>query len=107
MRRKTKMAAMIVTACTVYIAHMPNTCAAESPADIAKSMQAQWVRCLKEAYEVYERRTPSRNSAAEMALQFCSTEENELWTFSSESGVSRAAFDQLKSATKKALIGGK
>jgi hypothetical protein len=105
MRGNTKIAVMI--AGTFCIAPMPDRCVAQSAADLAKSMQEQWIRCLKDAFEVYEKRTPSRNSAADMAMQFCSTEEAELWTFSSETGMSRGAFDQLKAATKKALIAGK
>jgi hypothetical protein len=105
MRGKAKIAGVIT--CAVWITQIPDPGIAQSAAELAKSMQVQWMRCLKDAYQVYERRTPTRNSAAEMAFQFCSTEEDEVWTFSSETGVSRSAFEQLKSATKKALSEGK
>jgi Zn-dependent alcohol dehydrogenase len=107
MRRKTKLAAMIVLACTACTTQMPNLCVAQSAVDLAKSMQDQWKRCLKDSYQVYERRTPSKSSAAEMAFQFCSTQEDELWVYSSETGVSRSAFDHFKAAMKKSLAEGK
>ena len=107
MRRKTKIAVMVVLACTACIPQMPAPAAAQSAGDMAKSIQDQWKRCLKNSYEGYERRTPSKNSAAEMAFQFCATQEDAIRAYSSEAGVSRSAFEQLKAATKKALIGGK
>jgi len=106
MRRKTKIALMIMLACTVHILQIPALAAAQSAHDLAKSTQDQWKRCLKNSYEGYERRTPSKNSAAEMAFQFCATQEDALWAYSAEAGVSRSAFEQLTAATKKALIGG-
>jgi hypothetical protein len=107
LRRKTKIAVMTVLAYAFYTAQISAPWVAESAADLAMSMQDQWRRCLKDSYQVYERRTPSKNSAAEMAFQFCSVQEEELWSYSSEAGVSRNAFEQIKAAAKKALVGGK
>ncbi len=98
---------MIMLAGAICIAQTPSPGAAQSAADLAKSMQDQWKRCLRHSYETYERRTPSKNSAAELAFQFCATQEETLWIYSSESGVSRSAFEQLKAAAKRALIAGK
>jgi len=98
---------MIMVAGAFCITQMPSPGAAQSAADLAKSMQDQWKRCLRNSYETYERRTPNKNSAAELAFQFCATQEETLWIYSSESGVSQSAFAQSKVAAKRALIAGK
>ena len=77
---------MIMLAGAICIAQTPSPGAAQSAADLAKSMQDQWKRCLRHSYETYERRTPSKNSAAELAFQFCATQEETLWIYSSEFG---------------------
>lgn len=107
MRRQTNIAVTIALMCGLSIGRIPTPCFAESAADLAKSMQEQWQRCLKDSYQAYERRTPNRNAAAEMALQFCSVQEDALWAYSSEAGVSRSAFEKLRAAAKRALMAGK
>lgn len=106
MRRDLKIA-VIVLAGTICMAQIPSPGAAQSASDLVKSTQDQWQRCLRDSYQTYERRTPSKNSAAELAFQFCFTQEEALWAYSSEAGVSRNAFERLKAAIKRALIAGK
>ncbi len=93
--------------CALFIVAGSAPGAAPAAAELAKSMQEQWKRCLANSFQTYEARTPSKNSAADMALQFCSTQEDAFWADAADAGMSRNAFEQLKAATKKGLIGGK
>jgi hypothetical protein len=106
MQGKAKIAAMAFT-CAASIAPTAVTGAAESTADLIKSTQEEWVRCLRDAYPFYAKKTPGQNYAAEMTFGACSVYEEKLRTFSSETGVSRSAFEKLKAATKKSFIGAK
>ena len=81
--------------------------AAQSTADLVTSTREEWVRCLKDAYPSYAKKTPNQNYAADMTLQACSMYEERLWGLSSETGVTPDAFEKLKTATKKALTSGK
>jgi len=107
MRRKATIVARIALTCTAVIAAMPGSCFAQSAADQIKSTHDEWTRCLKDAYRLYARKTPSQNYAADMTLQACSMYEERLWGLSSETGVTRDAFEKLKAATKKAIMSGK
>jgi hypothetical protein len=106
MRRETKIAALAL-ACTVGIALIQSPGNAQSAAEQIKSTQEEWLRCLKDAYPSYARKTPSQNYAADMTFQACSANEEKLWTFLSESGVSRSAFEKIKAATKKSFVSAK
>jgi hypothetical protein len=103
MRRETKIAA-VALACTVGIAQLPSPGSAQSAADQIKSTQEEWIRCLKDAYPFYARKTPSQNYAADMTFQACSGDEEKLWTFLSETGVSRSAFEKIRAAAKKSFV---
>jgi hypothetical protein len=106
MRGKTKIAAMALVS-TAAITLMVAAGVAQSTPDLIKSTQEEWLRCLKDAYPSYARKTPSQNYAAEMTFGACSAYEEKLWAFSSETGVSRSAFEKLKANTKKSFIGAK
>lgn len=106
MREIAKIAAMAL-ACTAGITLTAMPGAAELTADLIKSTQEEWVRCLKDAYPFYARKTPSPNYAAEMTFGACSVYEEKLWAFSAETGASRSAFEKLKAATKKSFMGAK
>lgn len=107
MRRKTIFGLTVLASALIFAA-IPKTCAvAQSTGDLTKTMQDRWMRCLKASYQVRKRETRDQNAAAEMALQACSTEEDELWTYSAQAGVPRSAFIHLKAATKQVLIEGK
>lgn len=106
MRRKTIIAAMTLV-CTADIALAAAPGATELTADLIKSTQEEWLRCLKDAYPSYARKTPSQNYATEMTFGACSAYEEKLWAFSSETGVSRSAFEKLKAAMKRSFVGGR
>jgi len=106
MRRETKIVA-VALACTVGIAQLPSPGSAQSAADQIKSTQEEWIRCLKDAYPFYARKTPTQNYAADMTFQACSVDEEKLWTFLSETGVSRSAFEKIRAAAKKSFVSAK
>jgi hypothetical protein len=86
------LASLVIFAATAF---------AQSTGDLTKAMQDRSMRCLKESYQVRKKQTPDRNAAAEMALQACLTEEDELWTYFEQAGVPRSVFVHLKAATKR------
>ncbi len=108
MRRATKIAGpALALACAAGVATIPSSGGAQSAAEQIKSTQEEWMRCLKDAYPFYARKTPSQNYAANMTFQACSIDEEKLWTFLSETGVSRSAFEKIKSAAKKSFVSAK
>lgn len=107
MRRKTTVGLMVLTLGVAFGAIPKTSALAQSTTDLTKAMQDRWMRCLKASYQVRKKETRDQNAAAEMALQACSTEEDELWTYSAQAGVPRSAFVHLKAATKQVLMEGK
>jgi hypothetical protein len=112
MRRTThigvgKVAVRLALAWMVCFAQLPASALAQSDVDPVKATKEEWVRCLKDQFPSYARKTPNQNYAADMTLQACSVYEEKLLAFMSATGVPRSAFEQLKSATKKALMAGK
>jgi hypothetical protein len=101
------IAGLNMLASALIIVAISTSALAQSTGDLTKAMQDRWMRCLKESYQVRKKQTPDRNAAAEMALRACSTEEDELWTYSEQAGVPRNIFIHLKAATKQVLIDGK
>jgi hypothetical protein len=99
---------LTVLASGLIFATIPKSRAvAQSTGDLTKTMQGRWMRCLKASYQVRKKETRDQNAAAEMALQACTTEGDELWTYSAQAGVPRSAFVHLRAATKQVLIEGK
>jgi hypothetical protein len=62
---------------------------------------------MRGGFQVRKKQAPDRNAAAEMALQACLTEQDELWTYSEQAGVPRSVFVHLKAAAEPVLMEGK
>lgn len=112
MWRNVKVAVMALVcsaglACSAGMTFAAAPGASESTEDLIKSTQEEWLRCLKDAYPFYAKKTPSANYAAEMTFGACAAHEEKLWAFSSEAGISRSAFEKQKAVTKKSLMGAK
>jgi hypothetical protein len=89
------------------LAGLAASASAQSTADIVKRKQDAWMRCLKESYGVNHKHNPDRNAAMEMAFRACTTEEDDLWNYSAQSGVPRSSFMSLKSEIKQVILEGK
>jgi hypothetical protein len=50
-------------------------------AALTHKLQNRWGKCLTSSYHITVRQTPDKNAAAEMALQACATEEQNLATY--------------------------
>jgi hypothetical protein len=104
---KKKVGLTVLSLGLIFVATPKTRALAQSTINQTKAMQDRWMRCLKASYQVRKRETRDQNAAAEMALQACSTEEDELWTYSAQAGVPRSSFVHLKAATKQVLMEGK
>jgi hypothetical protein len=102
-----EVAVRLALACALCFAQLPVSALAQSGVDPVKTTQEEWVRCLKDRFPFYARKTPNQNYASDMTLQACAMYEEKLSGLMSETGVSRSAFEQLRAATKKALMAGK
>ena len=89
------------------LAGLAASASAQSTADIVKRKQDAWMCCLKESYGVNHKHNPDRNAAMEMAFRACTTEEDDLWNYSAQSGVPRSSFMSLKSEIKQVILEGK
>ena len=72
---------------------------------LVRKLQNHWSQCLEQSYRTTRTRTPDKNTAAEMAFQGCSSEEQDLASYiNTQIPYAPSPMPHLKAETKRVLI---
>jgi hypothetical protein len=79
--------------------------AAPNTTNLTRKLQNHWSECLNQSYRTTIKQTPDKNTAAEMAFQACSSEEQDLASYvNAQVPIAYSPMPHLKAETKRVLV---
>jgi hypothetical protein len=84
---------------------IPQPAAHADTTGLVRKLQNHWSQCLEQSYRTTIKQTPDKNTAAEMAFQACSSEEQDLASYiNTQIPYAPSPMPHLKAETKRVLI---
>jgi len=100
-------AVLLVLGCTAAPQPVPQTAAVAAPdtTNLTRKLQNHWSQCLNQSYRTTIKQMADKNTAAEMAFQACSSEEQDLASYvNANIPIAYSPMPHLKAETKRVLV---